>query len=248
LTFSRLSSEVFLFASHVARSEFTRPSSPGVQLSFRVHPKVPSLAQKGSRPPPMEFLPLQRIQLEESTRPGLASPGTFRLQGSLTLLAVCSSSSLPALFHAGNAHGVSPFRGFPSQGAAPPHQRSVTLLTFFPASCLQPRSAGDGRPLPRHLGFREGPFNRLQGFYLPKSPFSSANTFKSRRRPIPSWASSFPRSTPQRGCNGFRRRSSRVLQPTSLRKASFPAVHRPAPQSISPRHGRLPSDEGSRPQ
>jgi len=34
--------------------------------------------------------------------------------GFLTLSTVCSSLGRPALFHTGNVHGVSPFRGFPS--------------------------------------------------------------------------------------------------------------------------------------
>jgi hypothetical protein len=144
----------------------------------------------------MNFFPLQRIEHGESTRPGLAAPGTFRLQGSLTLLTVFSSPSLPALFHAGDAHGVLPFRGFPSRGAAPPRRRRLTLLAFFPARCLLLQTEGGGRPLPRHLGFREGPLHRLQGFCLPKSPFASANSFRFCRWPIPSWAFSFLRSTP----------------------------------------------------
>jgi hypothetical protein len=87
----------------------------------------------------------------------------------------------PGLVSCRNAHGVSPFRGFPSQGAAVPLRNHDTLLTFFPARCFQPWSESGGRPLPRHLGFREGPFSRLQGLALPKSPFTPANAVKLRR-------------------------------------------------------------------
>jgi hypothetical protein len=40
--------------------------------------------------------------------------------GFLTLLTACSFPSPPALFHAGNARGVSPSRAFPSRGAVAP--------------------------------------------------------------------------------------------------------------------------------
>jgi hypothetical protein len=204
--------------------------------------------QRVKRPPPMEFLPLQRIQQGESTRPGFTSPGKFRLQGFLTLLTACSSPCLPALFHAGNAHGVPPFRGFPSQGAARPRRKRDTLLTFLPTLCLQPRTEGGGRPLPRHLGFREGPFGRLQGFCLPKSPFTSTDTIRFRRQPVPSWAFSSLGFTPpaqtQRISPPLLSRASAGFLPE--RQASQ-AIHLHAPQSIPLRRGRLPSFEGSEP-
>jgi hypothetical protein len=42
------------------------------------------------------------------------------LSGFLTLSALCSPPVRPALFHAGDALGVSPFRAFSSRGAVPP--------------------------------------------------------------------------------------------------------------------------------
>jgi hypothetical protein len=146
-----------------------------------------------------------------------------------------------------NAHGVPPSRGFPSQGAAHSHRTGTALLAFFPAHCLRPWSEGGGRPLPRHLEFREGPFTRLQGFALPKSPFAPENTIRHLRRPIPSWAFSSPGSTLLHRCNGFRRRSSLVLQPAYLPGASSRSFRRPAPQSFSPRRSRLPTEVGSQP-
>jgi hypothetical protein len=146
-----------------------------------------------------------------------------------------------------NARGVSPFRGFPSQGAALPHRKHNALLTFFPARSLQPWSEGGGRPFPRHLGFREGPFSRLQGLPLPKSPFTPAHAFRCCQWPVPSWAFSSLGSAPPRRCNGFRRRSSHLLQPASLTKASSHEIRQPAVQSLTLRRGHLPSEEGARP-
>jgi hypothetical protein len=51
---------------------------------------------------------------------GLAFPDYDPSPGFRTLLTVCSPSVLPALFHAGSAHGVFPFRAFPSTAAVVP--------------------------------------------------------------------------------------------------------------------------------
>jgi hypothetical protein len=160
--------------------------------------------------------------------------------GFLTLLTVFSSPSLPALFHAGNARGVSPFRGFPSRGAALPPRKCITLLAFFPARCLHLQPGGGGRPLPRHLGFREGPFDRLQGFYLPKSPSSTANSFRFYRGSIPSWAFSFLRSSPRaqmqrisppllsRAFAGFSSESKLPARPPACTTESLSALRSPS--------------------
>jgi hypothetical protein len=61
--------------------------------------------------PPMRFLPLQRLPARGSGIVGrvcLARPPAP--PGFLNLLALRSAPSLPALFHAGSAHGVAPFR------------------------------------------------------------------------------------------------------------------------------------------
>lgn len=44
---------------------------------------------------------------------------------------VFSSQRLPGLFHPGNALGVQPFRGFPSQGDAPPRRCAPCPLGVF---------------------------------------------------------------------------------------------------------------------
>jgi hypothetical protein len=51
--------------------------------------------------------------------------------GFLTLSTVCSSPERPALFHAGNAHGVSLSRGFPSLPGSATHRLGITLMTFL---------------------------------------------------------------------------------------------------------------------
>jgi len=61
------------------------------------------------------FPPLQRSQPRGATYAGVASPDCAAPPGFLSLLTPSSPRSLPALFHAGGTHGVSPFRGFPPQ-------------------------------------------------------------------------------------------------------------------------------------
>ena len=51
---------------------------------------------------------------------GLAAPEYGPPTGFLTLLTVYAPVELPALFHAGDTHGVFPFRAFPSRAAVAP--------------------------------------------------------------------------------------------------------------------------------
>jgi hypothetical protein len=51
--------------------------------------------------------------------------------GFYTLSTACSSPERPALFHAGNVHGVSLSRGFPSPSGPPARRRWIALLTFL---------------------------------------------------------------------------------------------------------------------
>jgi hypothetical protein len=83
---------------------------------FRVLPARP--ATRAAREPHEGLLswssaPLRRLSPTESTVPRLASPGPFRPQGLSPSRRLAPRSDLPALFRAGNALGVSPFRGFP---------------------------------------------------------------------------------------------------------------------------------------
>jgi hypothetical protein len=95
--------------------------------SFGQTPKAPfrPLMDLGSAPeydprltaaeqlPSWDLQALRRLRQREATYTGFASPGCAASSGFLSLLTPSSSRSLPALFHAGNAHGLSPFRGLP---------------------------------------------------------------------------------------------------------------------------------------
>jgi len=84
------------------------------------HPHHPVLASPRI-PPPMGFSPVQRIRQWGSGYPERSqSLGTFRLQGFAPSCRFSPPESRPGLFHPGSAHRVQPFRGFPSQEAAPP--------------------------------------------------------------------------------------------------------------------------------
>jgi hypothetical protein len=75
--------------------------------------------------------PLRRTGPSESTPPRLANTGYVPPSGFLTLSAVSSSLGRPALFHAGDAHGVSPFRDFPSP-PGPEHSSCRDCLLDVP--------------------------------------------------------------------------------------------------------------------
>lgn len=92
----------------------------------------------------MGLFPLRRISSRgvRSTRACLTRH--LPTSGFLTLLPVCSSSGRVGLFHPTNAHGVSPFKVFPSRPRRPARHRPCPLL-----------------PLPLAAEAAEG---RLQGF------------------------------------------------------------------------------------
>lgn len=67
------------------------------------------------------FRPLQHLRNGTSTRMARACHTRYAPSpGFLTLLTVFSAPSPPGLFHPGGAHGVLPFRAFPSRGAVAP--------------------------------------------------------------------------------------------------------------------------------
>jgi hypothetical protein len=69
---------------------------------------------------------LKRVYLTPAYLTGYVPPTGF-----LTLTTAYSSPERPALFHAGNAHGVSLFREFPSQPGPATHRHRITLLAFL---------------------------------------------------------------------------------------------------------------------
>jgi hypothetical protein len=66
-----------------------------------------------------------------------------------TLSTAFSSPERPALFHAGNAHGVLLSRGFPSPPGPPARRRWITLLTFLHRTNLLSMRGVRLRALPR---------------------------------------------------------------------------------------------------
>jgi hypothetical protein len=132
-----LSYEVFLPPPSPRKSKLTQRSTLEVYLSFRAHPKVPPLARPkpDSRPPPMDFLPLQRI-----TARGVHDSRVYLARfvppsGFLTLLTVSSSPCLPALFHAGTLMGFHP------PGVSPLREQQSLLETAIPSWRFFPRFA-----------------------------------------------------------------------------------------------------------
>jgi hypothetical protein len=124
------------------------------------------------RLPPMRFLPLRRIPgTGQPLLPGIPLPGSGASSAFLTLARLSSAQHLPALFHAGPARGVSPFRAdFHSQSRTffrrpiPSCGWSVNLRyrVLIPAGVLASAEAGAatllGFCLPRGLSLvRRGP-------------------------------------------------------------------------------------------
>jgi hypothetical protein len=123
------SSEVFLPPPSPHESKLMQRSALEVYLSFRAHPKVPPLVRPkpDSRPPPMGFLPLQRM-----TARGVHDSRVYLARfvppsGFLTLLTVCSSPCLPALFHAGTLMGFHP------PGVSPPGEQPFLIEGALPS-------------------------------------------------------------------------------------------------------------------
>ena len=107
-----------------AKLATTRQSSLAVPPLYRVSPALPgtrvsaNATSHGVRARPAHEASGIRLTREVPNSRHLPASG-FR-----TLLPVCSPRNRPGLFHPGNAHRVPPFRGFPSQEAAPPHRRT----------------------------------------------------------------------------------------------------------------------------
>lgn len=122
-------------------------------------------------------------------------PRHLPTSGFRTLLPVYSSQSRPGLFHPGNALGVQPFRGFPSQEAAPLPQPA-----HYPPGVCSPGHRSPWHPdrgrSNRASRIRVGALIRLQGFKLPESPSASGIRVYDRRASIPSWASASLRCSP----------------------------------------------------
>lgn len=105
---------------------------------------------KGQRPrlcgashevwPPSAYSSSQDLR----TSAGLAFPDYVPSSGFRTLLTVCSPAIRPALFHAGSAHGVFPFRAFSSTAAVVPFDTRNPLAVCLPRSQCVSRSRLSG--------------------------------------------------------------------------------------------------------
>jgi hypothetical protein len=92
----------------------------------------------------MDFTSLQRSRYRGSTLRGLCLPAPFRLQGLVTLVAVCSPRPVPVLFRTGGALGIHPSERSPP-GRHPPVSGRTHPPTVPPAGI--PATEAEGRPL-----------------------------------------------------------------------------------------------------
>lgn len=107
-----------------------------------------------------------------------------------------SSPYPPGLFHPGGTLGVPPFRGFPSQGAAPPYRRARCPPGVLSHEATDVHGfVSRGRPSPAHLGFAAGPFSP-SGPYSPRESVRRDDRVYARHTSVPSWASASLRLSP----------------------------------------------------
>jgi hypothetical protein len=101
-------------------------SSHRVSLPFNVSPDVPTQPSKEVQVALLRFLPLRRISSSGAHSSRACLTRYVAPTGFLSLLTPSFSRSRPALFHAGNALGVTPSRAFPPLSAAlPTHRRRI---------------------------------------------------------------------------------------------------------------------------
>jgi len=81
----------------------------------------------------MGFGPLRRLRQSGAHSPRACLTRFVALTGFLSLLALCFSRRLPALFHAGNALGVQPSRAFPPRQAGDTFSGPHALLPLAAA-------------------------------------------------------------------------------------------------------------------
>jgi hypothetical protein len=113
----------------------------------------------------MGFGPLRRLRQSGAHHPRACLTRFVALTGFLSLLALCFSRRLPALFHAGNALGVPPSRAFPPRQAGDTFSGPLALL-----------------PLAAAYGSTSGPWGQA------RIRCCGAPCFRPRRNPLLSWA------------------------------------------------------------
>jgi hypothetical protein len=118
-----------------AWSAATFPILPRPTPKSRTHPNRPDgVAGQLS----WSLVPLRRSSPSESTPPRFAKAGYVPPTGFFALSTVCSSLGRPALFHAGDVHGVSLFREFPSLPGSVARRDENTLLALLLRTGCQP--------------------------------------------------------------------------------------------------------------
>jgi hypothetical protein len=95
--------------------------------------------------------PLRRNSSGESTNAPVCLTGFVPPTGFRTLSTACSSPERPALFHAGDAHGVLLSRDFPSQPGPSGFRRRIALSAFLLASASSIAAWEAWRPAPAGL-------------------------------------------------------------------------------------------------
>jgi hypothetical protein len=120
---------------------------------------------------PWDFVPLRRRQLTESTYPGLASPGTFRLQAFATSWRLTPPSALRVYFAPLTPMGFA-LQSLLLTTSRTPCRTSFSLLAL-PSCCLSsPRYSWGAGAWVTSLGSGfPGPHGRLQGFSPAASSF-----------------------------------------------------------------------------
>jgi len=93
----------------------------------------------------MGFVPLRRMRQSGAHFTRACLTRYVALSGFRNLSALCFSRRLPALFHAGNAHGVPPFRAFPPRPAEDTLSGPPALLPLTAAERLDSRALGQTR-------------------------------------------------------------------------------------------------------
>jgi hypothetical protein len=121
----------------------------------------------------MGFSPLRRMRQSGAHFTRVCLTRYVALSGFLNLLALCFSRRLPALFHAGNAHGVPPFRAFPPPPSLDSLSGSRSLLPSTAANGSTSGPLAGGGSVASTSLFRVSPkpdallgFHPLQGVPL----------------------------------------------------------------------------------
>lgn len=151
----------------------------------------------------MGFDPLRRMRQSGAHYSRACLTRYVALSGFLNLLALYFSRRLPALFHAGNAHGVLPSRAFP------PRQAGTSSRGPLPSCRWPPRCSSTPGP------------------QAGRGSVAPAALFRTRRSPVLSWAFipyrvfPSPAMEPQKGSSSHGLGRGRLAVPSADALQSF---------------------------